>query len=107
MHFDRKGWRIRKKACENFGLSVQWPLVLWLHGFVNNIVYKVSFFFFFFYKIYLCSASAIMSVHTMTILHLNKSCYTHTVTTVVLQLLVLLTLALQSIVLSCILGKPP
>ncbi len=77
--------------------------MLWLHGFVNKIVYKVSFFNFiiiFFYKMYLCSASDIMSVHTMTILHLNKSCYTH-------GMLVLLSLALQSIVLSCILGKPP
>ncbi len=72
--------------------------MLWLHGFVNKIVYKVSFFFFF-YKIYLCSASDIMSVHIMTILHLNKSCYTH-------GMLVLLSLALQSIVLSCILGNP-
>ncbi len=54
--------------------------MLWLHGFVNKIVYKLSFFilFYFFYKMYLCSASDIMSVHTMTILHLNKSCYTFT-----------------------------
>ncbi len=27
MHFDRKGWRIRKNAYENFGLSVQGPLL--------------------------------------------------------------------------------
>ncbi len=27
MHFDRKGWGIRKNACEKFGLSVQWPLL--------------------------------------------------------------------------------
>ncbi len=49
MHFDRKGWGIQKKTrkneCENFGLSVQWPLVLGYPA-INCIYLLICFFAF-------------------------------------------------------------
>ncbi len=42
MHFDRKGWVIRKNACGNFRLSVQWALDWLRYSNLKKSEYQMS-----------------------------------------------------------------